>query len=595
MASLTYLSRRGSTFYFRVRVPIDLQSHVRRGELWRSLRTSSPDIARSRAAFLLSLTLQLWKDLASAMDPVEAKALVEAWLKAELDRDADIRRTADMDEINAHEAVLLQRGRRFGPPIYDPSAVGGIVSGLIDTHRLQLTDPELELLSRIVRQGHTELFRAVSDRSRQPWFPWENDDPAASLVERLRVTETGGHPRIGNDPAQPLSDRLPLDQATINAVQVPSIAGGGLLFSEAVSTAIVAISAKQAFPPKRIDDYENAAKVFLDFLNDDPPFDTISRQQAGLFMRSLERYPSNASKRPQYRDLKLFSERLAKAKGDGDEALLSPTTINTKYVTPLRAIYDWHIEGGFSLANPFATVRSKPAEGRGQKEKRRSISDTEVLRLLSLPLFTGAAGLKYKSLYRAGSLRVSDWRYWVPLICLFTGMRLNEACGLGVSDVRESPDGVLYFHVRDEIEGQRLKSIAARRRVPIHSALLDAGIMRTVDDLRNAGRTRLFNDLKEDKSGYFSARPSKFFADLRKWYADEKPEEPGDLVFHSKRHAVTSKLRAANVRLDVSKAVVGHEQGEVHGNYGGFDIPVLKEAIEKIMYPGLDVRSFRLL
>ena len=187
-------------------------------------------------------------------------------------------------------------------------------------------------------------------------------------------------------------------------------------------------------------------------------------------------------------------------------------------------------------------------------------------------------------------MKIDDWRFWVPLIGLFSGMRLNEACGLAVADVKKA-EGVTFFHVRDEIEGQSLKSVAARRKVPVHDVLVQVGFLTFVDGQREAGRVRLFEDLHEDASGYFSGIPSKFFGRLIDRIKEEQPDDPGKLVFHSTRHTVTTRLRAADVRMDVAKELIGHEQGEVHAGYGHFPLPLLRDTVNKIVYPGVNLSN----
>ena len=111
---------------------------------------------------------------------------------------------------------------------------------------------------------------------------------------------------------------------------------------------------------------------------------------------------------------------------------------------------------------------------------------------------------------------------------------------------------------------------------------------------RDAGRVRLFDELKPDSKGYFSHKPSKRLNALIERIVDADPDEPGKLVFHSTRHTVATRLRAANVRKDVSEAIVGHEGTDTHSGYGTSDIPTLKDAVDRIVYPGLDLSKVRL-
>lgn len=632
MSLATNVVRRGSTFYFRVAVPQRLRATVARDELWRSLRTSHSTTARRRAAWLGHLTETLWRDLERLMqiniervDRAVVQALIDQWLKAELDEDA-YRREAPEDELFA--GVVLR-----SEPAWKPDTVVRRISYDEVAEADDLIDPfgslgHGEYLRKDVsdfslsRDAQAKLFADAAERHRQ-----EEESVAEEHVKALFVRHgipvdefsgkfetatlmmmkahrdlweavqrrdvAGWRPRLDDDPAQRLIDGLTSVVAPVSVPADPEPPRSGKLLSIAAAEAISAIARKENFPPKRIEDYENAVRVFLDFLGSDPDFGQVQPIQVGAYMRALETYPSNASKRLPYRELSTFAEKLDAARAGAEKDFLSPVTINGKYLTPLRVIYAWYKEADPDLRNPLDGINAKKPKHADPNSARRDFSPTEVLRFLSLPLFTGSKGLAHSPLYLPGPKRVSDWRFWVPLICLFSGMRLNEACGLAVEDVRTSPDEVTYFHVRDEVEGQRLKTVTSRRRVPVHSSLVEIGFLRFVESMKAAGRVRLFEELEEDEDGYFSGKPSKFFQNLQPRYVDERPEELGKLSFHSTRHTVITKLRTAGVRQDIAKAVVGHEQGEVHGGYGTFELSAMRDAIEKVTYAELDLTNIR--
>ena len=61
-------------------------------------------------------------------------------------------------------------------------------------------------------------------------------------------------------------------------------------------------------------------------------------------------------------------------------------------------------------------------------------------------------------------------RFWVPLIALFSGMRMNEICQLDVSDIR-CVDGVDCFVITSRSNGggadKKVKTSTSERFVPI--------------------------------------------------------------------------------------------------------------------------------
>ena len=312
----------------------------------------------------------------------------------------------------------------------------------------------------------------------------------------------------------------------------------------------------------------------------------------GRYKTDLTYYPKNAAQRQPYRDLPIKA-RFAAARKLDERRLLEPTTINSKYLTPLRRIFDWLKAAGRGPdSNPFAEIRAYRPKRADRKNKRRDFTDAEAAAMLALPLFTGSKGYKLKPLYLPGRVRVSDWRFWVPLICLYSGMRLNEACALGVADIKEQ-DGLPFMHVRDLLEGQNTKSEASWRKVPIHRVLLQAGLLDFVGKARTTRHPRLFSDLEVNADGYVSDIPQKFFVHIVARAVDPDYDEPGKLTFHSSRHTVITKLRSLNCREDISTEIVGHEKEGVHASYGSVALKTTTDWVNQIAYEGVNLDALR--
>jgi hypothetical protein len=61
--------------------------------------------------------------------------------------------------------------------------------------------------------------------------------------------------------------------------------------------------------------------------------------------------------------------------------------------------------------------------------------------------------------------------FWLPIIALFTGMRLNEICQLHLNDFR-SEDGIYVIDVIGDEKEKNLKNKTSRRLVPLHNFLV---------------------------------------------------------------------------------------------------------------------------
>jgi integrase len=133
--------------------------------------------------------------------------------------------------------------------------------------------------------------------------------------------------------------------------------------------------------------------------------------------------------------------------------------------------------------------------------------------------------------------------YWLPLLALFTGARLNELGQLRPTDVVQETyvdanNGdvdetawVIRF-VADKREGLKLKNAGSARRAPVHPELVRLGFLDFVSSTQ--GQVRIFDALRPDKYGHISANWSKWFGRyLRKTCGVANDR----MVFHSFRHS----------------------------------------------------------
>jgi len=184
--------------------------------------------------------------------------------------------------------------------------------------------------------------------------------------------------------------------------------------------------------------------------------------------------------------------------------------------------------------------------------------------------------------------------YWLPILALFTGARLEELCQLRPDDVFEES----YFdengtecktwvlRITDEGEGQALKTESSRRRFPLHSELVRLGFVQFASEAR--GRRRIFDELKPDTMGDESGNWSKWFGKyLRKTVGITDKR----IVFHSFRHKFKDVARECEIPEDVSDAVTGHSNGNVARRYGGLTYPLrpLVESMHRYRILGLAI------
>ncbi len=280
---------------------------------------------------------------------------------------------------------------------------------------------------------------------------------------------------------------------------------------------------------------------------------------------------------------------------------LRPQTI-FKHATQLQALFGDLVDREVIKRNPAKRLYRKPKPEIRDKEKTRNWQDAEIGALFNSPVWTGMKNATRCT--HPGSVIVRDARYWVPLLLAFHGARLNEICQLLVSDIKcwtEDETQIHYLHITDLIgvdEGirasrKRIKNLGSRRRVPIHSVVVDLGFLEFVEKQCALGYRRLFPELPISIRGLFSAALSKWFS--RSGGYRDAIGLAQDLKLQGLRHTAITKMAHAEVHREVINQVVGHTGNGVGERVYTKDreLAKVRAAVEKIAYPGLDIEKLR--
>lgn len=144
-----------------------------------------------------------------------------------------------------------------------------------------------------------------------------------------------------------------------------------------------------------------------------------------------------------------------------------------------------------------------------------------------------------------------------------------------VSDIT-TEDGIHIIKITDDEEGQKVKTNASRRSIPIHSELIRLGLLDYAEDIRKENPTGSLWPLLNQKtiSPWFSKYRKGVGLDA-KW-----------LDFHSLRHTVRTRLAKAQVQEKLMDAITGHETGGSTGRkvYTHLDIRGLQAAVQALAY-----------
>ena len=145
------------------------------------------------------------------------------------------------------------------------------------------------------------------------------------------------------------------------------------------------------------------------------------------------------------------------------------------------------------------------------KRTRFPFTSGQLGKIFASPLFSECMGDERE--HESGKIKIRDWRYWIPLIALYSGARLDEIAQLLVADVRES-HRTWIFHITTEGEGEKsTKTDGSRRVIPIHSELIRIGLLDYHSEMVALGYQNPFLEIEPDGRGYMSGNPSAFFND----------------------------------------------------------------------------------
>ncbi|WP_162238141.1 site-specific integrase [Rhizobium sp. Leaf306] len=346
---------------------------------------------------------------------------------------------------------------------------------------------------------------------------------------------------------------------------------------------------------KKVDaDYSLLFRVMDEVIGYDRRLRDIERDDCKAVRDLLLRLPANSTK--LYRGMS-FAEAADRGSKDGRK-VLSPVTVNS-YVHKMSALFNYAVVEEGADKNP---ARKLGLEGHEHgEEDRHPFAREQLEKIFSAPIYTGCQDDE-RNWAKVGKSKPKRTKFWVPLIGLYQGMRLNEICQLRTEDI-QSESGIYFFNIKPDIVfgkskaaqgyddgGRRTKTASARRRVPVHPTLQELGFSEFVAARREAGNERLFPDLKKDSRGYFSDGFQKWFSRLLEKQGAKKEKTS----FHSFRHNWADSMRLAGVPQERRRLIGGWKKTATDEKYGSsLPITALYDEISKISYQ--DIKTTHLL
>lgn len=536
--SYLYLSRH-NIYYFRAIVPDGIWEDLHKREYRRSMQTRSLSVARSMARVLrvcfevhlegMRASMTSWEELRKALDNRLSQLITQEREK--------LRNTGPYP-VTADDIWKFNTIPNYRQAIQDISLsrADSLSSGNIPEFARNLAEGILQE-SNLDLDRTSDLFSKFCE---------------ATVRMYLEFTEKRVLLNDGARSFQPAT--LPASTPLVSAIPAsPKV-------SEVVEKYCREMVAGGNWTSKTESEYRSGYKTLVTIIQD-MPIALVDYPMAQVFKDTLMRLPSNMSKKPLYRDRPIKN---ILAMPIPKEELLSISKINT-LLTRISSLFGWALKNGYTQMNPFSGLKIKEKVADHEKRDPFVSSDLNAL-------FTSEE-------YKTGKHK-HPYQYWLPLLGLFTGARIDELCQLFLEDIYQVGDlWVININSKGD---KKLKNLSSARVIPIHSRLIALGLIEYVSFLRKKGQVRLFPELKRGRDGY-SQDASKWFLRYRVRCGVTGKHKP----FHSFRHTVIDYLKQHKMPKEIIAAIVGHKDESITtGLYGDrYQPATLVAAVESLDFP----------
>ncbi|MBJ9658652.1 tyrosine-type recombinase/integrase [Burkholderia multivorans] len=554
------LVSRNGTYYARVRVPALLVGLLQKHEIKISLRTKSLNEARAR---LPAALIEIHKQIAAVTKVADAVA-------------------PPVEEIG--RGVLQQIARTWFEPRWRATSESlwkSAPTGMTAADALSNIDPELGRLT----PPDDETFGAYLHAARGLLKAGGYSEPPGSAVETLAQYMIRGEIECLMG-ARRFYTEGRFYEVVEDPLYRPAGGSGDAVVSLGVAGAPSGVTVDQAIErfendpqranlsAKNLNGYRQSFKLLREIVGGDAPLSAVTREHARRVQEVLAHLPPNATK--TFPKMTLVEAASHAAKNG-----IAPISAKTAEVQlgNFASFFAWAVREHIIDRTPAGGLQPLQ-EKRSKDEGRQPFSDADLVKLFSADLFR-------EPYHRVapGSLG----RYWVPLLALYHGARLNELCQMETADAGVA-DGIPFLHFREESatdEEKHLKTRNSERIIPIHPVLQQLGFLDYVEATRRARHARLFPSLTKSATGYYSDNFSKWFGR----FCDKCGVTDSRLAFHSFRHGFRDAARAANIPREIAQALGGWSNGDdsTSEDYGkGYTLSRKAAELAKIRFPAVE-------
>lgn len=464
LADSYHLARRNGTWYYRRRVPEDVRAEVGKDVIQFSLGT--PDKAKAKrlrekwdvhyssefeAARRIGIDDRLTESqpepLKIALSEREADSLVREYVRQRdrrfrdfLDRDPpeDAAQRSEMQHEIEIEISQLQS-------LHDPNswqAINSVEQKLLRGAEIGPGGIIPSAFAEMIRRGLIEIERRKIAR-----LNFNDDDVQTEDRRPPRRAPTVAFGKLADEFLA-----LEREEATVNRLNAKSLAR------------------KDA-----------NVRLLLRLIGGETPVDDINHDACLGLRRTLARVPTNLTK--LYGSLPV-AEAVLRASAEG-RPTLSPVT-QAQYLTTLKEILELALRKGVIAVNPIEGMRTLKRDRVAPADKRLPFTNLQLIAFFRSDFYRSCAA-SGPAPYRFD--KSGGWRFWLPILSLFTGLRPRELLQMHVSDVQCTREGTWFIDVvasgedsESNAPPKSLKTASSRRQVPLHRTILQAGFLMFVHE-----------------------------------------------------------------------------------------------------------------
>ena len=499
----TYLVRRGSRYYFNAKVPKDLRGVLKKDIIRRSLHTSDPHEAVRRVRLESVRIHDEFEQLReksrsegtqrtdlSAVSEGEAYRIAsryfnaldkmsENWWEIEAPKLYQDQLEETLDVLRTDEVVLTG-----GSEHYEEEDGSFFLNSFLREHQF-VCAPESRIYQKL-----RELFRRA-----------QLEDTRRTIDRIEKRTVSAHDPLFRTVFAQ-------TDLTTNGGAKSPTVGEMLRRFAKAQRDANRSAGTQMT--------YEIPARIMREVLGEQTPVAETTTEDVEKLCDLLRQFPKNVAQR--YPGLTL-QQAIEDAKRRGDVERLSGKTLEN-YFNNIVTIFNFAVEKRLISHNPAKGRWLRQSFSAPKHQRKPQFTIDQLNQLFRAPLYAGCKN--DESCYAvAGLNKPRRGRFWVPLLSLFHGLRLNETAQLYTEDVKKVA-GIDYLAIRQEREdGSKCdKRLKTKQRgeilrppsfAPLHAQPLTS-LAVTQPSRRSKDAQSKFEDRKiENEATHYTER-SRFLA-----------------------------------------------------------------------------------